>query len=42
MPMIDDYAADGTFPDSHALAQELAAAVMRGGRTRRARRSVGT
>ena len=29
MPMIDVYAAAGTFPDSHALAQELAAAVMR-------------
>lgn len=29
MPMIDDvYAAAGTFPDSHALAQDLAAAVM--------------
>jgi phenylpyruvate tautomerase PptA (4-oxalocrotonate tautomerase family) len=29
MPMIDVYAAAGTFPDSHALAQDLAAAVMR-------------
>jgi len=29
MPMIDVYAAAGTFPDKHALAQELAAAVMR-------------
>ena len=29
MPMIDVYAAAGTFPDSHALAQKLAAAVMR-------------
>jgi len=29
MPMIDVYAAAGTFPDPHALAQELAAAVMR-------------
>jgi phenylpyruvate tautomerase PptA (4-oxalocrotonate tautomerase family) len=29
MPMIDVYAATGTFPDSHALAQDLAAAVMR-------------
>ena len=29
MPMIDVYAAVGTFPDSHALAQDLAAAVMR-------------
>jgi len=29
MPMIDVYAAAGTFPDRHALAQELAAAVMR-------------
>ena len=29
MPMIDVYAAGGTFPDPHALAQDLAAAVMR-------------
>jgi phenylpyruvate tautomerase PptA (4-oxalocrotonate tautomerase family) len=29
MPMIDVYAAAGTFPDRHQLAQELAAAVMR-------------
>jgi phenylpyruvate tautomerase PptA (4-oxalocrotonate tautomerase family) len=29
MPMIDVYATAGTFPDKHALAQELAAAVMR-------------
>jgi len=29
MPMIDVYAAAGTFPDSHRLAQNLAAAVMR-------------
>jgi phenylpyruvate tautomerase PptA (4-oxalocrotonate tautomerase family) len=29
MPMIDVYAAAGTFPDSHKLAQDLAAAVMR-------------
>ena len=29
MPMIDVYAAAGTFPDSHTLAQDLAAAVMR-------------
>jgi phenylpyruvate tautomerase PptA (4-oxalocrotonate tautomerase family) len=29
MPMIDVYAATGTFPDSHALARDLAAAVMR-------------
>jgi len=29
MPMIDVYAANGTFPDPHALAQNLAAAVMR-------------
>jgi phenylpyruvate tautomerase PptA (4-oxalocrotonate tautomerase family) len=29
MPMIDVYAAAGTFRDSHALAQDLAAAVMR-------------
>ena len=29
MPMIDVYAAAGTFPDSRALAQDLAAAVMR-------------
>jgi phenylpyruvate tautomerase PptA (4-oxalocrotonate tautomerase family) len=29
MPMIDVYAAAGTFPDSHQLAQDLAAAVMR-------------
>ena len=28
MPMIDVYAARGTFPDSHALAADLAAAVM--------------
>ena len=28
MPMIDVYAADGTFPDAHALAQQLAAALM--------------
>jgi len=28
MPMIDVYAARGTFPDSHTLAAELAAAVM--------------
>lgn len=29
MPMIDVYATPGTFSDKHALAQELAAAVMR-------------
>ena len=29
MPMIDVYAASGTFTDKHALAQNLAAAVMR-------------
>jgi phenylpyruvate tautomerase PptA (4-oxalocrotonate tautomerase family) len=29
MPMIDVYAVAGTFPDSHALARDLAAAVMR-------------
>src|SRR5690242_4666607 len=29
MPMIDVYAATGTFPDSHTLARDLAAAVMR-------------
>jgi phenylpyruvate tautomerase PptA (4-oxalocrotonate tautomerase family) len=29
MPMIDVYAAKGTFPDPHALARELAGAVMR-------------
>jgi phenylpyruvate tautomerase PptA (4-oxalocrotonate tautomerase family) len=29
MPMIDVYAADGTFGEKHTLAQELAAAVMR-------------
>jgi phenylpyruvate tautomerase PptA (4-oxalocrotonate tautomerase family) len=29
MPMIDVYAADGTFADKHTLAQDLAAAVMR-------------
>ena len=29
MPMIDVYAAVGTFPDRHQLAQDLAAAVMR-------------
>ena len=29
MPMIDVYAAEGTFADKHALAQNLAAAVMR-------------
>jgi phenylpyruvate tautomerase PptA (4-oxalocrotonate tautomerase family) len=29
MPMIDVYATTGTFTDKHALAQELAAAVMR-------------
>src|ERR1700758_1429290 len=29
MPMIDVYAAAGTFPDRHALAQDLASAVMR-------------
>lgn len=29
MPMINVYAAAGTFPDSHALARDLAAAVMR-------------
>jgi phenylpyruvate tautomerase PptA (4-oxalocrotonate tautomerase family) len=29
MPMIDVYAADGTFEDKHTLAQNLASAVMR-------------
>src|ERR1700682_3919791 len=29
MPMIDVYAAEDTFPDKHALAQNLAQAVMR-------------
>ncbi len=29
MPMIDVYAAEGTFKDKHALAKDLAAAVMR-------------
>jgi phenylpyruvate tautomerase PptA (4-oxalocrotonate tautomerase family) len=29
MPMIDVYATTGTFPDKHALARDLAAAVMR-------------
>ena len=29
MPMIDVYSADGTFPDKHTLARDLAAAVMR-------------
>jgi phenylpyruvate tautomerase PptA (4-oxalocrotonate tautomerase family) len=29
MPMIDVYAVQGTFPDNHDLAQQLAAAVMR-------------
>jgi hypothetical protein len=29
MPMIDVYAAAGTFPDHHQLARDLAAAVMR-------------
>ncbi len=29
MPMIDVYATEGTFADKHALAQDLAAAVMR-------------
>ena len=29
MPMIDAYAADGTFADKHTLARDLAAAVMR-------------
>ncbi len=29
MPMIDVYAAEGTFADTHALARDLAAAVMR-------------
>ena len=29
MPMIDVYAADGTFTDKHALARDLAAAVMK-------------
>jgi len=29
MPMIDVWAAAGTFPDRHRLAQDLAAAVMR-------------
>ena len=28
MPMIDVYAAAGTFPDTHTLARDLAAAVM--------------
>ena len=28
MPMIDVYAAEGTFPDTHQLARELATAVM--------------
>jgi hypothetical protein len=31
MPMIDVYAADGTFDDTHTLAQDLASAVMRWG-----------
>jgi phenylpyruvate tautomerase PptA (4-oxalocrotonate tautomerase family) len=30
MPMIDVWAAAGTFPDRHRLAQDLGAAVMRG------------
>jgi len=30
MPMIDVYAAAGTFPDPHTLSRDLAAAVMRG------------
>src|SRR6267142_3220703 len=29
MPMIDVYAAEGTFSDKHSLAKDLAAAVMR-------------
>jgi phenylpyruvate tautomerase PptA (4-oxalocrotonate tautomerase family) len=29
MPMIDVYAAEGTFPEPHVLARDLAAAVMR-------------
>ena len=29
MPMIDVYAAEGTFPDPHVLARDIAAAVMR-------------
>jgi hypothetical protein len=29
MPMIDVYAAEGTFSDRHTLARDLAAAVMR-------------
>jgi phenylpyruvate tautomerase PptA (4-oxalocrotonate tautomerase family) len=29
MPMIDVYAGEGTFPEQHALARDLAAAVMR-------------
>jgi phenylpyruvate tautomerase PptA (4-oxalocrotonate tautomerase family) len=29
MPMIDVYAADGTFPDKHSLARDVAQAVMR-------------
>src|ERR1700720_3495937 len=29
MPMIDVYAAEGTFSDTHSLARDLAAAVMR-------------
>jgi hypothetical protein len=29
MPMIDVYAAEGTFKDKHTLARDLAAAVMR-------------
>ncbi len=29
MPMIDVYSAEGTFADKHALARDLAAAVMR-------------
>ena len=29
MPMIDVYASEGTFPDPHDLARDLAAAVMR-------------
>jgi hypothetical protein len=32
MPMIDVYAATGTFASKHDLAQQLAAAVMRRGR----------
>ena len=28
MPMIDVYAATGTFPDTHTLARDLASAVM--------------